>query len=61
MGAIACSKTPWGEKTISEINDVLRKLRTNSEYKKILETWLVPKTNSEDYWINYKNKVENVK
>lgn len=39
---VACSKTPWGQKTIDAINTVLLKERPTQEYRAAYERWLDP-------------------
>lgn len=58
LGAIACSKTPWGENVIKQINKSIQKLRTTYSYKTILNEWLVPVDNQQLYWNNYEKYVE---
>lgn len=37
---VACSKTPWGKKTIDAINSILRKQRPTKRYRGAYERWL---------------------
>lgn len=39
---VACSKTPWGKKTIKEINSVLIEQRPTPRYRAAYERWLDP-------------------
>jgi uncharacterized protein (TIGR02285 family) len=39
---VACSKTPWGQKTIADINRALQKIRPTAEYEAAYERWLDP-------------------
>lgn len=39
---VACSKTPWGKKTIVAINEVLIKQRPTIQYRTAYERWLDP-------------------
>lgn len=39
---VACSKTPWGENTIKEINRVLIEQRPTKRYRAAYERWLDP-------------------
>lgn len=61
LGSIACSNTLWGKKVINDINKSIKRVRSKNEYKEILKEWLVSKDDEENYWIEYKNKIESVK
>lgn len=40
LGHVACSKTPWGEKIIERINQILIKERPTERYRNAYERWL---------------------
>ena len=56
-GAVRCPDTLWGRRLITEINEVLRKIRPTPEYRKIVDDWIVAPGNEEDYREIYKNQV----
>ncbi len=37
---VACSKTPWGEKVIADVNKVLVEIRPTDEYRGAYERWI---------------------
>lgn len=39
---VACSKSPWGQEVIENINEVLLKKRPTAEYRALYERWLDP-------------------
>lgn len=39
VGSIACAKTPWGEKVIAKVNQVLTEIRKTEAYQKAMTTW----------------------
>jgi len=40
FSSVACSNNQWGEKVISDVNKVLKNLRTQSDYFNALTAWL---------------------
>lgn len=58
LGAIACTKNEWGEKVIGDINKAIRQIRSSKLYKDILKQWLIPVSQTQNYWENYSLKVE---
>lgn len=56
-GAIACSRSEWGKRTIRDINQAILKVRSTPAYKKILERWVVPEGDSASYWSEYQAQV----
>lgn len=61
LGSVACSKSQWGEKVISDINQSIDSVKNKSEYIDILNKWLVPASNEKEYWHNYETKVKSIK
>ncbi len=61
LGSIACSKTPWGEKVISDINISIDKIKYKNQYMQILNEWLVPIDDKGAYWEKYERKIKNFK
>ena len=56
-GAVRCSDTPWGRRLIGEINEVLRKIRSNPEYRRIMEDWVITPGDEKDYWKIHESRV----
>ena len=54
-GHIACSKTDWGKRIITEINEVLPKVKNTTEYLEALSYWIKNNDNFEAYKAYYYN------
>ncbi len=62
MGSIGCSKTPWGEKVIADINKVLAKLKITDAYFNAISSWQNQQTLNQEYRNFYqKNFINNLK
>ncbi len=56
-GAVRCSDTPWGRQLTAEINEILKRIRSTPEYRRIIEDWIITPGNEEDYWKAYDDQV----
>jgi len=53
LGYIGCSKTPWGENAIQDINNVLSKIKSQPEYLNILSSQYSKDVLNNDYYNFY--------
>lgn len=57
LGAVACTKTNWGQAVIKDINQAIGQIRELPEYKKILHDWFIIQGKEEAYWEIYQKEV----
>ncbi|MCP3923233.1 MAG: hypothetical protein GY714_11675 [Desulfobacterales bacterium] len=55
--SFSVSDNMWGKKIISEINQVVFKLRKDKKFRRIIENHLIPKGHETKYWKLYKQKI----
>lgn len=58
-GAITCTRSDWGEKVISSINEVLPKLYKSAKFKESLQYWFAK--DNKMYWNQYEFAIRNQK
>lgn len=57
--AITCSRSEWGERVVSQINEILLEHRGTDEYKQMMSPWYLPedKNKHNDYWQHYEKEI----
>jgi len=59
-GAVECPDTEWGRSIITEVNQVLYRIRDTKEFRDLNKRWFVSKAVVKDYWGKYKELILDV-
>ncbi len=55
--AFGCPNTEWGNQVINNINRVLKTVRPSPEYRQMLEWFVSPKEQEDEYWKLYEEQL----
>jgi len=57
LGAIACSRNPWGASVIKDINEAIIRVRNTQRYRDVLNDYLIAPGMAVYYWHAYEQQV----